>query len=118
MTYPDPPCKTILYDVMAKLSRSIKSKKMSFAVIVGDHPVYALMLEIKSENGELFAHILPFMGAFYVQMSSFSAIYKRFKGSGISDVLVAASVIADGSVDQALRGKHFKRDYFTRLTMP
>ena len=109
MTYPNPPCKTILYDVMSKLSRSITSKKMPFAVIVGDHPVYALMLEIKSENAELFAHILPFMGAFHVQMSFVSAIYKRFKGSGISDVLVAAGVIADGSVDQALRGKHFKR---------
>jgi len=35
-------------------------------------------------------------------------IYKWFKGSGISDVLVAAGVISDGSVDQALRGKHFK----------
>ena len=30
------------------------------------------------------------------------------EGSGISDVLVAAGVIADGSVDRAL-GKHFKR---------
>ena len=37
------------------------------------------------------------------------AIYKRFKRSGISGVLVAAGVIANGSVDQALRGKHFKR---------
>lgn len=27
----------------------------------------------------------------------------------MSDVLVAAGVIADGSVDQALRGKHFSR---------
>ena len=67
------------------------------------------MLEIKNEKAELFAHILPFMGAFHVQMSFVSAICKRFKGSGISDVLVAAGVIADGSVDQALRGKHFKR---------
>ena len=38
MTYPDPPCKTILYDVMSKLSRSITLKKMPFVVIVGDHP--------------------------------------------------------------------------------
>jgi len=35
-----------------------------------------------------------------------SAIYKRNKGS---DVLVAGGVIANGSVDQALKGKHFKR---------
>lgn len=36
-----------------------------------------------------------------------SAIYKRSIGSGIADVMVAAGVIAEGSVEQALRGKHF-----------
>ena len=36
------------------------------------------------------------------------AIYKRYKGSGIAEVLVAAGVIAEGSVDQALRGKHYR----------
>jgi len=38
-------------------------------------------------------------------MSFIYTIYKRFKRSGISDVLVAA----DGSVDQALRGMHSHR---------
>lgn len=109
MTYPDPPSKTILNDVLCKLSKAIEDKKMPFAIIVGDHPVYVLMLELKSENSQMFSKILPFMAAFHIQMSFIYTIYKRFKGSGISDVLVAAGVIADGSVDQALRGKHFKR---------
>ena len=82
---------------------------MPFAIIVSDHPIYVLMLELKSENSDLFSKIVPFMGPFHIQMSFIYAIYKRFKGSGLSDVLVTAGVIADGSVDQALRGKHFKR---------
>ena len=81
---------------------------MPFTIIVGDHPVYVLILHLKSENATLFSKILPFMGPFHIQMSFIYAIYKRFKGSGISDVLVAADVIAEGSVDQALHGKHFK----------
>ena len=56
----------------------------------------------------LFHKILPFMGPFHIQMSFIYAIYKRFNGSDISDVLVAAGVIAEGSVDQALCGKYFK----------
>ena len=109
MTYPDPPSKTILNDVLCKLAKAIEEKKIPFAIIVGDHPVYVLMLELKSENPQQFSKILPFMGAFHIQMSFIYTIYKRFHGSGISDVLVAAGVIADGSVEQALRGKHFKR---------
>ena len=42
-------------------------------------------------------------------MSFISAIHTRFKGSGISELLVAADIIAEGSVDQALRGKHYQR---------
>ena len=38
-----------------------------------------------------------------------SAINKRFNGSGLSDLLVAAKVIAEGSVDNAVKGKHYKR---------
>ena len=34
---------------------------------------------------------------------------KRFRGCGLSDTLVAADVIAEGSVDQSKRGKHYKR---------
>jgi hypothetical protein len=36
-------------------------------------------------------------------------IYKRHQGSELADVLVAAGVIAEGSVDQALKGKHYRR---------
>jgi len=93
---------------MCKLAKSTDEKKMPFAVIVGDHPVYPLLLELKSENATRFSKILPFMGPFHIQMSYIYTIYKLFNGSGISDVLVVAGVIADGSVDQALRGKHYK----------
>ena len=36
-------------------------------------------------------------------------IYKRFLDSRMSNLLVSADVIAEGSVDQALRGKHYRR---------
>ena len=109
MTYPDPPNKTVLNDVMCKLAIAIEEKNMPFALLVGDQPVYVHLVDLKSENATNFGKILPFMGPFHIQLSFISAIYKRFKGSGLSDVLVAAGVIAAGSVDQALRGKHYKR---------
>ena len=38
-----------------------------------------------------------------------SAIYKCYKGSELGDVLVAGGVVAEGSVEHALKGKHYKR---------
>ena len=78
---------------------------MPFVLLVGDQPVCALIVQIKYENQELFDWILPFLGPFHTQCSFMSAINKRFNGSGLSDFLVAAVVISEGSVDNALKTK-------------
>ena len=55
---------------------------------------------------------MPFLGPFHTQCVMMSAIYKRYKGSELGDVLVAGGVVAEGSVDQALKGKHYTRGDF------
>ncbi len=57
MTYSNPPSKTILFDVMCKLVKLIEEKNMPFAILIGDHPVYVLYLQLKSENAKLFHKI-------------------------------------------------------------
>ena len=109
MTYPDPPKKSVLNDVMVKVNSAIERKNMPFAVVVGDQPVYSLLVEIKSEHSHKFGKIIPFLGPFHIQCSMIYTIYKRHKGCELSEVLVAAGIIAEGSVDQALRGKHYRR---------
>ena len=49
------------------------------------------------------------LDAFHQQMSYMYDVYKRFKESGIADFLVAAGVVVEGSVEQALRGNHYRR---------
>ena len=51
---------------------------------------------------------MPFPGPFHVQCVMMSAIYKRYKGIELVALLVAGGVIAEGSVDRALKGKHYK----------
>ena len=107
-TNPRPPRKVVCYDIMYKLSAMIKEKDIPFLVLVGDYPVYAFFLELKTAHPVLYADIIPNLGAFHMQMSFLSAMNKRFMGSGISEVLVAAGVIQSG-VDQAMKGQHFNR---------
>ena len=49
---------------------------------------------LKYENLDKFAHILPIIGSFHIEMSFMSAIYKRLKKSNIADLLVEAGLIA------------------------
>ena len=44
-----------------------------------------------------------------MQMSFLAAMNKRFTESDILEVLVAGGVIQCGSVDQAMKGKHYNR---------
>ena len=39
-------------------------------------------------------------------MSMMNAIYKRYCGSELDELLVIADAVAAGSVDQVLKGKH------------
>ena len=77
---------------MLKINKAILRKGMPFAVVVGDQPVYTLLVEIKNEHPQEYENIIPFLGPFHTQVCMIYAIYKRYKGSGIADVLVAAGV--------------------------
>ena len=109
VTYNEPPKKSVINDVMIKLVQAMEDNGMPFSFLVGDLPTYKLILELKTENSDRFVNITPVIGAFHQQMSYIYAIYKRFLGSGLSDLLISAGVIVEGSVDQALRGKHYRR---------
>ena len=85
-------------------------KEMPFIQLVGDQPVYALILELKNENPEKYKNILPVMGGFHVQGTFMSTINKIFKGSGILQLVHASDLLEEGSTDQALiRGAHHNR---------
>ena len=82
---------------------------MPFSFLVGDLPTYKWILEFKTENLDKFLNVAPIIEVFNQQMSYIYVIYKRFLGSGISDLLVSASVIVEGSVNKALNRKHYRR---------
>ena len=108
-TYNEPPSKSVLNDIMVKLEAAMLQKSIPFSFLVGDLPTYKTVIQLKAENPQMFNNIIPMLGAFHQQMSYMYAVYKRFKESGIADVLVAAGVVVEGSVEQALRGKHYRR---------
>ena len=54
-------------------------------------------------------NIPPIIGTFHQCMSYIYVIYKRFLGHGRSYLLVLRSVIVEGSVDQALKEKYYRR---------
>ena len=63
----------------------------------------------RNENDGRFNKIIPILGPCHAQVAFITAISKRFQGSGLSDIFVSVGIIVDMLVDQAMRGKHFRR---------
>ena len=87
---------------------SIEEKNIPFVLLIGDQSVYTLIVQLRNENKEKFNKIIPILGPFHTQVAFITAIAKRFQESGLADIFVSASIIAEKSVEQAMRGKHFR----------
>ena len=99
----------MVYDVTQRCKQDAKEKLIPFIQLIGDQPVYALILEVKNENQRYFENILPVLGGFHTQGVLMATIYRRYKASRLEDLTLAAGIMEAGSKDQRLKGKHHKR---------
>ena len=69
VTLRQPPKKSVVHDVMCLMIQVVEMKAMPFLSLVGDQPVYALIVELKNENPTQFDGIFPFAGSFHAHCS-------------------------------------------------
>ena len=84
----------------------MKEKAITYLLLVGYLQTYVHLVKIKVENSD---DIIPISGAFHQQCSFIYAIYKRIRGSEISEVPVSVGVTVDGLLSKALKEKHYRR---------
>ena len=78
-------------------------------VCVFDQAIYSKACQIKWKEPEKFQSCLLMMGIFHTLMIFMQVLFKRFGDAGMKDVLIQSSVIAEGSIESALRGKCYNR---------
>jgi len=54
-------------------------KGMPFAVVIGDQPVYTLLVEIKNEHQQEYENFIPYLGPFHTQSCMIYTIYKHYR---------------------------------------
>ena len=52
---------------------------------------------------------MPVFGPFNTQVDFMAAMFKRFEGSGLLKLIASAGIVAEISVNKALKGQHFRR---------
>ena len=79
-------------------------------VCVFDQAMYKKACEIKWKEPLKFQRCVLMMEIFHLHMVFMSILNKWFGDTGPRDALVQSSIVAEGSVDPALRGESYNRD--------
>ena len=61
--------KSISHENIVSIIEVIEEREMPFCQLVGDHPVYKLIVELRNEDSGKFQNIIPVLGSFHTQMS-------------------------------------------------
>lgn len=67
------------------------------------------MLVISWRNQEKYDKIIPIMGGFHTVLVNLIILYKKYACLGLTDWWFESRTIAEGSVAQALEGRHYAR---------
>ncbi|XP_050505694.1 uncharacterized protein LOC126883969 [Diabrotica virgifera virgifera] len=73
-----------------------------------DLAIAKIALKIQSAEEE-FKNLFIHLGSFHIMLSFFKAVGKFINGCGLTNMLVDAEVLANGSINTFLTGKHFNR---------
>ena len=77
--------------------------------IVFDMAIYIKAQDIRWADNELLNRTAVRLGEFHTCMTFLSVIGKRFSNAGLMELLVESDVVATGSVNAVLEGRHYNR---------
>ena len=83
--------------------------KLPSVVIVYDMAIYIKAQEIRWADNELYDRTILRLGEFHTCMSFLAVLGKRFRDAGLLDTVVESGIVAHGSVNAVLEGRHYNR---------
>ena len=96
-----------IFGVLMKSRQTKDELKLKHVAVVFDQAIYAKAVEIMWKHRDLFADIVPRLGAFHTISCLLPVVGKRFSPAGLRDVIMESGVIEEGSVDGILTGKAY-----------
>lgn len=78
-------------------------------VLVFDEAIYAKAQQIRFKDKRFTERLVIRLGEFHTTMTFLAILGKRFKDAGLSNILIESRIIAEGSLNGVLNGKHYNR---------
>ena len=97
------------YEVLSRGCEIRDRLQLKAVACVFDQAFYAKTIEFYWKHKTLFDGLVVIMGGFHSLMILLGVIGSRFGDAGIRELAVQSGVVAEGSMDKVISGKHYNR---------
>lgn len=104
-----PTAKNVVLETLKESQKIAKEVKQSEIAVTYDLAIAKIAMQIQSEAKPLLDNVFIHLGSFHIMLAYFKAVGKFISDCGLMNVAVESGIIASGSVDSFISGKHFNR---------
>lgn len=104
-----PTNKSVVLETMKQSQKICKEVKQSSIQVTYDLAIAKVALEMQASYKPNLDNLFIHLGPFHIMMAYFKAIGKVIMDCGLTNVMVQSNLLASGSVNGFLEGKHFNR---------
>jgi hypothetical protein len=98
-----------VYEILCKANAIKDNLNLHSIIVVLDQAIYSKAVEITWKHQETFQNIVLRMGTFHTIGVLLAVIGLRFGCAGLRDIIIESNVMAEGSAEKVLNGKHYNR---------
>ena len=102
-----------IYTILLKSIEIADKLEIDSLVLVSDQAIYSKIQQIRWKNDVFNQRLVVRLGEFHTVMAFLSVIGKRFKDAGLINIIIESEIVAAGSVDGVISGKHYNRSLRT-----
>ncbi|KAE9521357.1 hypothetical protein AGLY_018237 [Aphis glycines] len=100
---------TVIYETMVQAQKIANECNQNFMSVAYDLAIAKVALQIQTTEQPKFDNLFINLGAFHIMMAYFKTIGKFIDECGITYIMVESELLASGSVNGFITGKHFNR---------
>ena len=98
-----------VHEAMTRSCAIATALNQEHVIITVDQAIYCKAQEIRWKHPSKFQNVVLRMGAFHTATAFLAVLGKRFGDAGLQDLLVESGIVAAGSVQAVLSGRHYNR---------
>lgn len=104
-----PTNKSVVIETMKQSQQVARECDEEYMQVSYDLAIAKIALQIQCSEKPRFDNIFIHLGSFHIQMSFFKTIGKFIDDCGVTNLMVNSMMLANGSVNSFIAGKHFNR---------